>query len=117
MKRLLTISLMMAGLCSLLSAAPYINPQNIGYGTEEMEGGVGFFYSSLSPYGEWINCDYGLAWRPYHVEHYWRAYLHGRWIWTSYGWYWASEEPFGWATFHYGRWYDDDYYGWIWTPG
>ncbi|MCX7916289.1 MAG: hypothetical protein N3A53_08330, partial [Verrucomicrobiae bacterium] len=25
-------------------------------------------------------------------------------------------EPFGWAVFHYGRWYYDDYYGWIWIP-
>ncbi|MGH2567719.1 MAG: DUF6600 domain-containing protein, partial [Bacteroidota bacterium] len=30
--------------------------------------------------------------------------------------YWMSSEPFGWAVFHYGRWYFDDYYGWIWIP-
>ncbi|MBI4547283.1 MAG: hypothetical protein HY707_04830 [Ignavibacteriae bacterium] len=76
----------------------------------------GIFYSSLTPYGEWIACDFGYVWRPLHVAHGWRPYLHGRWVWTRYGWYWASYEPFGWATFHYGRWYYDDYYGWIWIP-
>ncbi len=74
------------------------------------------FYSSLRPYGEWVNCSYGHVWRPVHVDHGWRPYLYGRWAWTDFGWYWVSEEPFGWATFHYGRWQYDDYYGWIWVP-
>ena len=76
----------------------------------------GIFHSSLSRYGEWIESDFGYAWRPMHVVHNWRPYLHGRWVWTDYGWYWVSNEPFGWATFHYGRWNYDDYYGWIWIP-
>jgi len=76
----------------------------------------GVFYSSLSPHGEWIDCNIGYVWRPLHIVRGWRPYLMGRWIWTSYGWYWASDEPFGWATFHYGRWHYDDYYGWIWIP-
>lgn len=82
-----------------------------GYG-----GRFGVFYSSLSSYGEWIDCDFGYVWRPLYVAHGWRPYVHGRWVWTSYGWYWVSYEPFGWATFHYGRWQYDDYYGWIWVP-
>jgi hypothetical protein len=83
---------------------------------QEISGNLGIFYSSLSPYGEWVNADVGFAWRPLHVNHQWRPYLHGRWAWTDYGWYWVSNEPFGWATFHYGRWTYDDYYGWIWIP-
>lgn len=76
-----------------------------------------FFYSSLRPYGEWIQLDNDLVvWRPNGVSHRWRPYSHGRWSWTSDGWYWDSYEPFGWATYHYGRWYNDDYYGWIWIP-
>jgi len=82
-----------------------------------LEGRFEIFYSSLSPYGEWVDCGFGRAWRPMRVMHGWRPYLTGRWAWTDYGWYWVSEEPFGWATFHYGRWYLDDYYGWIWIPG
>jgi hypothetical protein len=78
--------------------------------------GVNIFYSSLSSYGEWVDVDFGRAWRPLHVGYGWRPYMHGRWMWTDYGWYWVSQEPFGWATFHYGRWTYDDYYGWIWIP-
>ena len=81
------------------------------------EAGVGIFYSSLSPYGEWVNVEFGRAWRPLHVVHGWRPYVNGQWVWTDYGWYWMSDEPFGWATFHYGRWYYDDFYGWVWVPG
>jgi len=76
-----------------------------------------FFYSSLRPYGEWIQLDNDLVvWRPRGVHSRWRPYSEGRWNWTSDGWYWDSYEPFGWATYHYGRWYYDDYYGWIWVP-
>lgn len=80
-------------------------------------GHAGYFYSALRPYGEWIEIGTGFyGWRPVRVRSGWRPYLHGRWVWTDYGWYWASYEPFGWAVFHYGRWYYDDYYGWIWIP-
>jgi hypothetical protein len=78
---------------------------------------AGIFYSPLSQYGEWVNCEFGAGWRPLHVRHDWRPYLDGRWVWSDYGWYWVSDEPFGWATFHYGRWLYDSYYGWIWIPG
>ncbi len=87
--------------------------------TRYFHGGVtfSFFYSSLSPYGEWVEIDYSLyAWRPLRVHYGWNPYASGRWIWTYYGWYWDSFEPFGWAVYHYGRWYYDDYYGWIWIP-
>ena len=77
----------------------------------------GFFYSSLRSHGEWIEIDNDIvAWRPFDVDSDWRPYTRGRWSWTNNGWYWDSYEPFGWATYHYGRWYDDDYYGWIWIP-
>lgn len=76
-----------------------------------------YFYTSLEPYGEWIELEHDLiVWRPLHVRHNWRPYNIGRWVWSSQGWYWDSYEPFGWATFHYGRWFYDDFYGWIWIP-
>jgi len=83
-------------------------------------GGITFgaFYSSLGPFGEWITVDAGVyAWRPMNVAQDWRPYWDGRWMWTDDGWYWDSDEPWAWATYHYGRWYFDDYYGWIWIPG
>ena len=77
----------------------------------------GFFYSNLAPYGTWIEIDGGLVvWRPTIIKRGWAPYRQGRWIWTVDGWYWDSYEPFGYIVFHYGRWYYDDYYGWIWIP-
>jgi hypothetical protein len=29
---------------------------------------------------------------------------------------WISNEPFGWATDHYGEWLYDRYQGWVWLP-
>jgi len=81
------------------------------------ERNIGMFYHSLKPYGEWIYLDDDLiVWRPIINHSGWRPYSDGRWVWTRYGWYWDSFEPFGWATFHYGRWIFDDYYGWVWLP-
>ena len=37
-------------------------------------------------------------------------------MWTDCGWYWVSDEQWGWATYHYGRWAYDSYYGWVWVP-
>lgn len=77
----------------------------------------GYFYTELSPYGTWIELDYGtVVWRPTVMRVDWAPYSYGRWIWTSSGWYWDSYDPFGYIVFHYGRWYYDDYYGWIWIP-
>ncbi len=77
-----------------------------------------FFYENLEPHGEWIELEYdNYVWRPYHVSRDWSPYTEGRWVWSNDGWYWDSYEPFGWATYHYGRWYHDWYYGWVWTPG
>ena len=77
----------------------------------------GYFYSELSPYGTWIEIDYGVVvWRPTIINMNWMPYNMGRWIWTYDGWYWDSYEPFGYITYHYGRWFYDDYYGWLWYP-
>jgi hypothetical protein len=80
--------------------------------------GVDYFYSNLAPYGYWVERpSYGWVWVPRHVRHHWRPYSSGRWVYTDYGWTWASSEPFGWATYHYGRWNLDPDYGWEWVPG
>src|SRR5208283_2038496 len=44
-------------------------------------------------------------------------YADGHWVWTDRGWYWDSDEDFGWATYHYGRWVLVEDAGWIWIPG
>ncbi|MHB8338464.1 MAG: DUF6600 domain-containing protein [Ignavibacteriaceae bacterium] len=80
-------------------------------------GEFGFFYSSLSPYGSWIQINGGVnVWHPENVGYGWSPYYYGHWVWTNDGWYWDSDEPFGSIVYHYGRWYNDETYGWIWVP-
>lgn len=83
-----------------------------------IRGGDGvYFYSALNPYGIWIEISNGVTvWRPANVSNNWAPYRDGYWIWTDDGWYWETYESFGYITYHYGRWYNDDYYGWIWIP-
>lgn len=81
---------------------------------------IQYFYDELAPYGDWIySVDYGYVWRPYFDSpDYFRPYSSGgHWAYTPYGWTWQSDYNWGWATFHYGRWYFDDYLGWMWIPG
>ncbi len=78
------------------------------------------FYNKLEPYGDWIETgDYGYVFHPREAEssRSWRPYTDGRWVYTDAGWTWISEEPFGWATYHYGRWTRLRGVGWVWVPG
>lgn len=98
----------------LMFAGIFTTESKAGYGDVNFH----FFYHNLRPHGEWIQIDYDLVvWKPYRVDRYWSPYSVGHWEYTGYGWYWESYEPFGWATYHYGRWYNDDFYGWVWVPG
>ena len=75
------------------------------------------FYEPLTPLGEWVVVgSYGRCWRPARVEAGWQPYCNGNWQRTDAGWYWVSDEPWGWATYHYGRWNFTDQYGWYWVP-
>ncbi|HEV8583285.1 MAG TPA: DUF6600 domain-containing protein [Thermoanaerobaculia bacterium] len=79
---------------------------------------LGFFYDDLAPYGNWVQSPrYGWVWTPLGVAETWQPYADGHWVWTDQGWTWITDEPFGWATYHYGRWYDDPALGWAWVPG
>jgi hypothetical protein len=76
------------------------------------------FYDRLAPFGRWFEVNgYGYCWRPTITVAGWRPYVDGCWVWSSLGWAWQSNEPFGWATYHYGRWVNLARYGWIWVPG
>jgi hypothetical protein len=75
------------------------------------------FYEPLTPHGEWVVVgSHGRCWRPARVEASWRPYCNGSWQHTDVGWYWVSDEPWAWATYHYGRWDYGDQYGWYWVP-
>lgn len=76
------------------------------------------FYDELSPYGSWIlHPSHGDVWRP-NVEGEFTPYLtNGYWTVTDHGNTWVSNYEWGWAPFHYGRWFFDDFEGWVWIPG
>lgn len=108
MKKLLILTIILFSILAVKVNAQSIYNRNID---------INVFYGSLEPYGEWIEIGYDdYVWRPYKSDYNWRPYGDGRWEWTKHGWYWESYEPFGWATYHYGRWFYDDYYGWVWMP-
>ena len=80
----------------------------------------GMFYEKLEPYGAWREtADYGYVWQPREAEESqdWRPYTEGRWAYSDAGWTWVSDESFGWATYHYGRWLRLRRVGWVWVPG
>ena len=63
--------------------------------------------------------DYGYVFQPRQATQSrdWRPYINGHWVYTDAGWTWISDEPFGWATYHYGRWTRLRSVGWVWVPG
>jgi hypothetical protein len=78
------------------------------------------FYRKLDPYGDWMETrDYGYVFQPRQAAQSrdWRPYTNGHWIYTDAGWTWISDEKFGWATYHYGRWIRLRDIGWVWVPG
>jgi len=78
------------------------------------------FYTKLEPQGVWRETStYGYVWQPREAQESrsWRPYTNGHWVYTDAGWTWVSEEPFGWATYHYGRWTRLRNIGWVWVPG
>jgi len=79
---------------------------------------IGYFYDDLASDGNWVQSpSYGWVWTPRSIAGDWRPYRDGNWVWSDQGWTWVSNEPYGWATYHYGRWYDDPEFGWAWVPG
>ena len=77
------------------------------------------YYSALSPYGTWTDVPgYGWCWQPtvVVVNPGWRPYWdNGYWLWSDCGWYWNSCYSWGWAPFHYGRWFSHAN-SWYWCP-
>lgn len=73
--------------------------------------------AQLDNYGSWVYVGTlnTWAWQPTAVGPDWRPYTAGRWYWTPQGWSWLSYEPWGWLPYHYGSWYLETGFGWVWT--
>jgi hypothetical protein len=108
---------------------PYVAPNDQGTPPPENQGGpdqsnpdesASFqtFYDGLAPQGTWMqSSDFGYVWQPAVNDPNWAPYTNGHWVYTNVGWTWVSDEPWGWATYHYGRWVNLDGTGWCWVPG
>src|SRR5215813_2924167 len=71
----------------------------------------------LDDYGDWVDVpSYGHCWRPRDVSSDWAPYRDGYWS-NDYtvGLSWVSNEQWGWAPYHYGRWAHVDQ-NWFWVP-
>lgn len=79
------------------------------------------FEDALNPYGQWVVVSrFGRVWRPHlHVvgADFVPYLTGGYWVSTEHGWSFESQWPWSWAAFHYGRWYLDPAWGWVWVPG
>lgn len=78
------------------------------------------FYTQLQSQGKWLqDPTYGYVWQPAQAaeDQNWRPYTDGHWVYTDRGWTWVSNEDFGWACYHYGRWACRSDTGWVWVPG
>ena len=76
-------------------------------------------FADLYTYGAFSNCGaYGYGWRPFGVGFGWSPFTNGQWIMDpSFGWTWASYQPWGWAPYHYGGWlFDASCGGWFYSP-
>ena len=102
--------------CLLLFTCSIVQPQvsNAQHSSVSLQ----IFYDELSPYGKWVQSpDYGFVWVPDVAEGFEPYSTNGYWAYTDDGWTWVSYYNWGWAPFHYGRWFNDPYYGYVWIPG
>ena len=79
------------------------------------------FQRTLAPYGRWVRTpEYGLIWIPSRSvvgDNFVPYTTGGSWRYSNAGWTFATSWNWGWAPFHYGRWYRAPRWGWVWVPG
>jgi hypothetical protein len=75
-------------------------------------------YQELDSHGTWgETIEYGPVWIPHAAYSGWAPYRHGYWSNVHpWGRTWIDYQPWGFATFHYGRWVER-HKVWCWVPG
>jgi hypothetical protein len=112
----------LASLFAITAVTPANFPRLIGSAQAQAQPGPSQeqidFDAALEGYGHWVqHPQLGDVWIPDNVPQDWQPYRIGHWVYTDqWGWYWNSDEDFGWVTYHYGRWYPDRQLGWVWVP-
>jgi hypothetical protein len=94
-----------------LAAPRVLPPGDVPAVVGEMTGGY-----ALALFGSWDqDATYGDVWYP-NVGPGWAPYREGGWQYIQpWGWTWVDSEPWGFAPFHYGRWFQRDG-RWGWSP-
>lgn len=91
---------------------PLENAQSYRYVSPDIAGA-----EDLDANGSWVSSSYGQAWEPNDVGSDWSPYSNGNWSYEPYyGWTWVDAAPWGWAPYHYGRWFMNGS-RWCWWPG
>jgi len=79
------------------------------------------FRAELEQHGSWVDdARLGTVWYPSRDEvgrNFTPYATHGRWTYGQGEYVWVSTLPWGWVTFHYGRWMFSGTRGWAWVPG
>lgn len=74
--------------------------------------------ADLARHGTWQqHPQFGWVWTPLGMAPNWAPYRQGQWVWQQpWGWTWVDAAPWGFAPYHYGRWFP---WGnrWFWAPG
>ncbi|MEO8383529.1 MAG: DUF6600 domain-containing protein [Acidobacteriota bacterium] len=87
------------------------------YNSKHMDRRLAYWSEDLDDYGNWVYVSgVGYSWRPT-VAVGWRPFYNGYWHSRNGCLTWVSYDPWGWGTYHYGRWAFDPGYGWVWVPG
>ncbi|MCK8502665.1 DUF6600 domain-containing protein [Myxococcus fulvus] len=94
-------------------------PQVKGSSTT-LSSSVSIYRDLLSPHGDWFEVpEVGWVWKPYE-EQVGRDFVpyasFGQWRLSDWGWTFDTDLEWGWAAFHYGRWFVTPSHGWVWWP-
>jgi hypothetical protein len=86
-------------------SANYVSPEMTGY--EDLDDNGNWSYAG----------NYGPVWYPTNIAAAWAPYRFGHWVWVApWGWTWVDDASWGFAPFHYGRWFQIGG-RWGWIPG
>ncbi len=100
------------------AAGPIVTRQTVSRDGDES---VLDFYEVLGGWGYWVDDAYGSVWVPRAAivgDHFVPYASGGTWVRTDAGWVFQTkwDKTWGWAVFHYGRWYESKQHGWVWAP-
>jgi len=101
-----------------LWAAPLVTP-NPSASASRVPEEIRYYTQDLDTNGRWVYVDdcSTWCWTPSAVAEDWRPYCYGRWGAYGGGMTWISDEPWGYVTYHHGRWGWGRGIGWYWIPG